>query len=179
MRQTGRRSGLQPGRREHSKGIETDWRQRSGDHTEVPKGHEELMQRSDGRPSRHVALDRVHPRLCGWRSLLLGFLVVCPVLCRLRRPSRIVERLRWHECGTERVSDALDERRGVRIASFMLMRDPVQWRWSHARHHGHHHCRTRCGDSRDAPLDLLKGDADVDRLLGFSSLTTSPFVRPS
>src|SRR4029453_8149623 len=43
---------------------------------------------------------------------------------------------RWHECGhgtafrTRWMNDAI-----YQIASFMLMRNPVTWRWSHARHH--------------------------------------------
>ena len=43
---------------------------------------------------------------------------------------------RWHECGhrtafkTQWMNDVVYE-----IASFMLMRNPVTWRWSHARHH--------------------------------------------
>jgi len=43
---------------------------------------------------------------------------------------------RWHECGhrtafkTQWMNDIVYE-----IASFMLMRNPVTWRWSHTRHH--------------------------------------------
>ena len=43
---------------------------------------------------------------------------------------------RWHECGhgtafkTDWMNDAIYE-----IASFMVMRESVTWRWSHARHH--------------------------------------------
>ena len=43
---------------------------------------------------------------------------------------------RWHECGhgtafrTQWMNDAV-----YHIASFMVMRNPVSWRWSHARHH--------------------------------------------
>ena len=43
---------------------------------------------------------------------------------------------RWHECGhgtafkTRWMNDVIYE-----IASFMVMRNPVTWRWSHARHH--------------------------------------------
>jgi fatty acid desaturase len=43
---------------------------------------------------------------------------------------------RWHECGhgsafkTRWMNDVVYE-----IASFMVMRNPVTWRWSHARHH--------------------------------------------
>ena len=43
---------------------------------------------------------------------------------------------RWHECGhgtafrTQWMNDAV-----YQIGSFMIMRNPVTWRWSHARHH--------------------------------------------
>jgi fatty acid desaturase len=43
---------------------------------------------------------------------------------------------RWHECGhgtafkTRWMNDAV-----YQLASFMIMRNPVTWRWSHARHH--------------------------------------------
>jgi fatty acid desaturase len=43
---------------------------------------------------------------------------------------------RWHECGhgtafkTRWMNDVV-----YQIASFMIMRNPVTWRWSHARHH--------------------------------------------
>lgn len=43
---------------------------------------------------------------------------------------------RWHECGhgtafkTRWMNDAV-----YQVASFMVMRNPVTWRWSHARHH--------------------------------------------
>lgn len=43
---------------------------------------------------------------------------------------------RWHECGhgtafrTAWMNDAL-----YQVASFMMIRNPVTWRWSHARHH--------------------------------------------
>ena len=43
---------------------------------------------------------------------------------------------RWHECShgtafrTPWMNNAV-----YQIASFMIMRNPVAWRWSHARHH--------------------------------------------
>ena len=43
---------------------------------------------------------------------------------------------RWHECGhgtafrTRWMNEVI-----YQIASFMIMRNPVTWRWSHARHH--------------------------------------------
>ena len=43
---------------------------------------------------------------------------------------------RWHECGhgtafkTHWMNDAV-----YQIASFMMMREPTVWRWSHTRHH--------------------------------------------
>ena len=45
---------------------------------------------------------------------------------------------RWHECGhgtafkTQWMNDAV-----YQVASFMVMRNPVIWRWSHTRHHTH------------------------------------------
>ena len=43
---------------------------------------------------------------------------------------------RWHECGhgtafkTRKYNDLL-----YQVASFCMMRNPIEWRWSHARHH--------------------------------------------
>ncbi len=45
---------------------------------------------------------------------------------------------RWHECGhgtafkTQWMNDVI-----YNVASFMIMRNPVKWRWSHTRHHTH------------------------------------------
>jgi fatty acid desaturase len=107
-------------------------------HTDVPrKAMKELMQRSDGRALRDTAI---------WLGLLvasgalaavywaswwcLPFLFVYATLYGSASDAR------WHECGhgtafkTRWMNDVI-----YQIASFMLMRNPVTWRWSHARHH--------------------------------------------
>ncbi len=107
-------------------------------HSDIPrKVMKELMQRSDGPALRDTAL---------WFALLFGtaaggiwfwgswacvpFFFVYSVLYGSSCDSR------WHECGhgtafrTQWMNDAV-----YQIASFMVMRNPVTWRWSHARHH--------------------------------------------
>jgi fatty acid desaturase len=107
-------------------------------HSEVPrKVMKELMQRADGPALRDTAL---------WFALLFGsaaggiaswgtwacvpFFFVYGVLYGSSCDSR------WHECGhgtafrTGWMNDVV-----YQIASFMVMRNPVTWRWSHARHH--------------------------------------------
>lgn len=96
-----------------------------------------LMRRSDGPALRDTAL---------WFALLLGtaagmiafwgswwalpFVIAYGVLYGSSSDSR------WHECGhgtafkTRWLNDAI-----YVIASFMLLREPTVWRWSHARHH--------------------------------------------
>jgi len=107
-------------------------------HSDVPrKVMKELMQRRDGPALRDTAL---------WLGLLVisgaggvatwgtwwavPFFVVYGVLYGSACDSR------WHECGhgtafrTSWMNDVV-----YQIASFMVMRNPVSWRWSHARHH--------------------------------------------
>jgi fatty acid desaturase len=107
-------------------------------HSEVPrKVMKELMQRTDGPALRDTAL---------WVAILVGsavgaihfwgtwacvpFFFVYSVLYGSSCDSR------WHECGhgtafrTGWLNDVV-----YNIASFMVIRNPVTWRWSHARHH--------------------------------------------
>ncbi|MCF1707222.1 fatty acid desaturase family protein [Tabrizicola sp. J26] len=107
-------------------------------HSEVPrKVMKELMQRSDGPAIRDTLL---------WFALLAGsawggiafwgtwwcvpFWIVYGVMYGSVCDSR------WHECGhgtafrTGWMNDVV-----YQIASFMVVRNPVSWRWSHARHH--------------------------------------------
>ncbi|MDE0305774.1 MAG: fatty acid desaturase family protein [Albidovulum sp.] len=96
-----------------------------------------LMRRSDWPATRDISI---------WMGLLLAtgigivllwgswwvlpFVFVYGVLYASAADSR------WHECGhgtafrTRWKNDAIYE-----IASFMMMRNPVVWRWGHARHH--------------------------------------------
>lgn len=107
-------------------------------HTDIPRRRmKELMQRSDGPALRDTAL---------WLMLLAGsgaggvlfwgswwcvpFFAIYGVLYGSATDSR------WHECGhgtafrTRWMNDAV-----YQLASFMIMREPAIWRWSHTRHH--------------------------------------------
>jgi fatty acid desaturase len=107
-------------------------------HTQVPRvAMKDLMKRTDGLAIRDTIL---------WFVLLIGgawgaihfwgtwasvpFLFVYSVIYGSSSDSR------WHECGhgtafrTAWMNDVI-----YQIASFMVMRNPVTWRWSHARHH--------------------------------------------
>jgi fatty acid desaturase len=118
--------------------IETGLASAEWYHTDVSrKAIKELMQRSDGPAIRDTII---------WIVAILGsaagiawfwgtwwvvpFLLVYGVLYGSSSDSR------WHECGhgtafkTQWMNDVV-----YQIASFMLMRNPVTWRWSHARHH--------------------------------------------
>lgn len=151
--------------------IETGLASAEWYHTEVPrKVMKELMQRTDGPAIRDTIL---------WLALLVGsaagaiwfwgtwwcvpFFFVYGLIYASSSDSR------WHECGhgtafrTRWMNDAV-----YQIASFMLMRNPVQWRWSHARHH-----TDTIIVGRDAeiavmrPPDLLKAALMFTGLLDF------------
>jgi fatty acid desaturase len=107
-------------------------------HTDVPrKQMKELMQRSDGPAIRDTIIWLGALILSGaggawfWgTSWCLPFFFVYGVLYGSSTDSR------WHECGhgtafrTQWMNDAI-----YQIACFMIMRNPVTWRWSHTRHH--------------------------------------------
>jgi fatty acid desaturase len=107
-------------------------------HTDVPrKTMKELMQRSDWPAIRDTIVWIVAILLSGaggiyfWGSWwCVPFFFVYGTLYGSSSDSR------WHECGhgtafkTRWMNDAI-----YQIASFMMMRNPVIWRWSHARHH--------------------------------------------
>ncbi|MCR4269008.1 fatty acid desaturase family protein [Nitratireductor sp. ZSWI3] len=107
-------------------------------HTDVPrKEMKALMQRSDRAAIRDTVLwlGAMAVFAAGavflWPSLwALPLFLAYGVLYGSASDSR------WHECGhgtafkTRWMNDAV-----YQIASFMIMRNPVTWRWSHARHH--------------------------------------------
>jgi fatty acid desaturase len=118
--------------------IETGLASAEWYHTDVSrKAMKELMRRSDGPALRDTII---------WFAAILGsaaggiyfwgswwcvpFFFVYGVLYGSSSDSR------WHEGGhgtafrTRWMNDVI-----YQIASFMLMRNPVTWRWSHARHH--------------------------------------------
>jgi fatty acid desaturase len=107
-------------------------------HTEVPrKVMKDLMQRADGPAIRDTILLYGSMILFAglgiwlWPSLWsVPFWLAYGVLYGSASDSR------WHECShgtafkTPWMNNAV-----YQIASFMIMRNPATWRWSHARHH--------------------------------------------
>jgi fatty acid desaturase len=107
-------------------------------HTDVPrKTMKELMQRSDGPAIRDNLIWLGLIVLTGaggvyfWGTWwAVPFFLVYGVLYGSASDSR------WHECGhgtafkTQWMNKVI-----YQIACFMVMRNPVTWRWSHARHH--------------------------------------------
>lgn len=107
-------------------------------HTEIPrKTMKELMKRSDGPAMRDTLIWLGALVLFGaggayfWGSWwCVPFFLCYGVLYGSAGDSR------WHECGhgtafkTQWMNDAV-----YQIACFMMMRNPVTWRWSHTRHH--------------------------------------------
>ena len=107
-------------------------------HTDIPrKRMKELMQRSDQPAIRDtlIWLGAMVLSAAGgiwfWGSWWCApFFFVYGVLYGSSTDSR------WHECGhgtafrTQWMNDAV-----YQLACFMIMRNPVTWRWSHTRHH--------------------------------------------
>ncbi|MET3520052.1 MULTISPECIES: fatty acid desaturase family protein [unclassified Mesorhizobium] len=107
-------------------------------HTEVPrKQMKELMQRSDGPALRDTIIWLGALVVSGaggawfWGTWwCVPFFFVYGTLYGSSTDSR------WHECGhgtafrTQWMNDAV-----YQLACFMIMRNPVTWRWSHTRHH--------------------------------------------
>ncbi|MEE8270760.1 MAG: fatty acid desaturase family protein [Alphaproteobacteria bacterium] len=125
-------------------GLETRLAERKGlasaewYHLDIPrKRMKELMQRKNGPAIRDTLI--WFSALGGfgflgayfWGSwLALPFFAIYGVLYGSTSDSR------WHECGhgtafrTRWMNDVV-----YQIASFMIMREPTVWRWSHTRHH--------------------------------------------
>jgi fatty acid desaturase len=107
-------------------------------HTDIPrKQMKELMQRSDGSAIRDtiiwlgvMALSAAGGIWFWGTWWCVPFFVVYGVLYGSSGDSR------WHEAGhgtafrTRWMNDVV-----YQIGSFLIMRNPVTWRWSHARHH--------------------------------------------
>src|ERR1700712_4493506 len=120
------------------KAIETGLASAEWYHTDVPrKVMKDLMQRSDLPAIRDTLIwilafvISAAGGVVTWGTWwCVPFLLVYGVLYGSSSDSR------WHECGhgtafkTRWMNNVVYE-----IASFMLMRNPVTWRWSHARHH--------------------------------------------
>ncbi|XKM37824.1 fatty acid desaturase family protein (plasmid) [Rhizobium ruizarguesonis] len=107
-------------------------------HTDIPrKEMKALMQRSDAPAIRDTIIWLGSMAVFAWLGIYfwdswiaLPFFLAYGVLYGSASDSR------WHECGhgtafKTRWMNAIV----YQIACFMIMRNPVTWRWSHARHH--------------------------------------------
>jgi fatty acid desaturase len=123
---------------EGAKAVETGLAGAEWFKSDVPrKRMKELMQRSDGRAVRDLIIWMGGLLLFGtlgvvYRNswLAVPFFLVYGVLYGSGGDSR------WHEFGhgTAFKTQWLNKV-GYQIASFMMMREPTVWRWSHTRHH--------------------------------------------
>jgi len=107
-------------------------------HTDIPrKMMKELMQRRDGPAIRDTIIWLAAIAFSAWGGIYfwgtwwcVPFFLVYGTLYGSSSDAR------WHECGhgtafkTRWMNDVI-----YQIGSFMQMRNPVTWRWSHVRHH--------------------------------------------
>ena len=134
-------------------------------HTDIPrKVMKELMQRRDGPAIRDTIIWALGHFLFAWGGIYfwgtwwcVPFWAAYGVLYGSACDSR------WHECGhgsafrTRWMNDVIYE-----IASFQVMRNPVAWRWSHARHHTNTYIV-----GRDPEIAFMRPPAVVKLLLAF------------
>ncbi|NAZ36215.1 fatty acid desaturase [Rubellimicrobium sp. CFH 75288] len=107
-------------------------------HTDVPrKTMKELMQRRDGPAIRDTLIwAGLHVLFAAGGIWFWGTWWAVPFWLAYGVMYGSACDSRWHECGhgtafrTRWMNDVV-----YHIASFQVMRNPVSWRWSHARHH--------------------------------------------
>ncbi|MEX0346874.1 MAG: fatty acid desaturase family protein [Rhizobiaceae bacterium] len=107
-------------------------------HSDVPrKTIKALMKRRDGPAIRDTALwIALHIIFAGGGIYFWGSWISVPFWFAYGVLYGSACDSRWHECGhgtafrTRWMNDVV-----YHIASFQIMRNPVNWRWSHARHH--------------------------------------------
>lgn len=107
-------------------------------HSNVPrKRMKELMKRRDGPALRDTALWIVlHVLFAAGGMYFWGSWLAVPIWLAYGVVYGSACDSRWHECGhgtafrTRWMNDVV-----YQIASFQIMRNPINWRWSHARHH--------------------------------------------
>jgi fatty acid desaturase len=106
--------------------------------TDVPrKTMKQLMQRRDGPPLRDTAIWlALHVLFAAGGIYFWGSWWAAPFWAAYGVLYGSACDSRWHECGhgtafkTRWMNDVV-----YHIASFQVIRNPVSWRWSHARHH--------------------------------------------
>jgi fatty acid desaturase len=107
-------------------------------HTEVPRQTmKRLMKRRDGPAMRDTAVwIFLHVALAAGGIYFWGSWICIPFWLSYGVLYGSACDSRWHECGhgtafrTRWMNDVV-----YQIASFQVVRNPVNWRWSHARHH--------------------------------------------
>ena len=107
-------------------------------HTDVDrKVMKRLMKRRDGPPLRDTALwAALHVIFAAGGIYFWGSWAAVPFWLTYGVMYGSASDSRWHECGhgtafrTRWMNDVV-----YHIASFQLIRNPINWRWSHARHH--------------------------------------------
>ena len=107
-------------------------------HSDVPrKTMKTLMKRRDGPAIRDTAIwIALHVVLAAGGIMFWGSWIAVPFWLAYGVVYGSACDSRWHECGhgtafrTRWMNDVV-----YHIASFQIMRNPVNWRWSHARHH--------------------------------------------
>ncbi len=102
-----------------------------------PQRLQALTTRRDGRAARDVVLWLALLAVSGvWAYLSLGSWWALPAFFVYGTLYGSSADARWHECGhgtafrARWANDAVYD-----LASFMLLREPTMWRWSHVRHH--------------------------------------------
>jgi len=138
-------------------------------HTDLPrKQMKELMQRSDGPAIRDTIL---------WLGLLVlsgaggvyfwGTWWCVPFFAAYGVLYGSASDSRWHECGHGTAFRTQWMNRVVyQIACFMIMRNPVTWRWSHARHH-----TDTIIVGRDPEIAVMRPPDLVRLILGFVGIS--------
>jgi fatty acid desaturase len=104
----------------------------------IPRARlKELMQRSDGRAIRDTVIWIAAFIVTGGAGYLLwGTWWAVPCFAAYGVLYGSSTDSRWHECGhrtafrTQWMNDVV-----YQVASFMVLREPTVWRWSHTRHH--------------------------------------------
>jgi fatty acid desaturase len=151
--------------------IETGLASADWYHTEVPRAAmKQLMQRSDRAAIKDTAIWLLALGLSLWGGVhfwgtwwCVPFFFVYGTLYGSSSDAR------WHEMGhgtafkTQRMNEVV-----YQIASFMIMRNPTAWRWSHARHH-----TDTIIVGRDAEIALMRPPALLKWVLNYVGLVDS------
>src|SRR6204780_3886552 len=135
------------------------------------KRMKELMRRSDGRAIRDTVIwIGLMITFAGLGIALRGSWLAVPFFLGYGVLYGSSSDSRWHESGhgTAFKTRWLDE--GLyQLASFMIMRDPTTWRWSHSRHH-----TDTLIVGRDAEIEAMRPARLVTILLNFFGLVDVP-----